>query len=197
MQRILHDSPWLVKGHCLILRPSNPHEHITEMDFSHEMFWVQAHGLPFGKLTRAYATEIAPKFGTLVDVDCDAQGFQFDRSYLRFRVKVNLRKPLCPGHDEQSCGYDRDETISRVGARMRALLFKRPIGSLRNQRPFHQTPVQPSTPHILNDKVSNDTINQSPSTSPIEPIQISTHKPPSHVASSSSIDPSQARTEHH
>nr|GEV21779.1 putative RNA-directed DNA polymerase, eukaryota [Tanacetum cinerariifolium] len=96
------------------------------------------------------------------------------------------------GHDEHSCGYDRDETISPVKAGMRALLFKRPIGSLRNQRPLNQTPGQSSTPHILNDKVSNDTINWSPSTSRIEAIQTSTHNPLSNVYSSLYIDPSRA-----
>ncbi|GJY37008.1 reverse transcriptase [Tanacetum coccineum] len=210
-----------VKGHCLILRPWNPNVHISEIDFAHENFWVQAHGLPFGKLTKAYATEIAPKVGTLVDVDCDVEGYQFDRSYLHFRVTINLRKPLCLGfslkcdgkeplyisfkyeklgdfcyycgrlgHDEYSCGYDRDETISQVGAGMRALLFKRPIASLRNQQPLHQTQGHPSTPHILNDKVPNDTNNESPSTSPTDPIQITSHKFVSHVASSSSISTS-------
>ncbi|GJT23768.1 retrotransposon protein, putative, unclassified [Tanacetum coccineum] len=86
-QRILHDSPWLVKGHCLILQPWNPNVHISEIDFSHEMFWVQAHGLPFGKLTRAYATELAPKVGALVDVDCDAEGSQLD-NLVEVPVKV-------------------------------------------------------------------------------------------------------------
>ncbi|GJT10635.1 reverse transcriptase [Tanacetum coccineum] len=113
VQRILHDAPWLVKGHFLILRPWNPNVHISEIDFAHENFQLQAHRQPFRKLTRAYATELASKVETVVDVDFDAEGYQFDRS-----------------HDKYSCGHGRDETISRVGAVMRALLFKRPIASL-------------------------------------------------------------------
>lgn len=75
MQKILNGSPRLVKGQCLILPPWNPIVHITEIDFAHEIFWVHAHGLPFEKLMKAYATELAPKVGTLVYVDCDAEGF--------------------------------------------------------------------------------------------------------------------------
>ncbi|PWA86638.1 hypothetical protein CTI12_AA135010 [Artemisia annua] len=220
VQKILHDSPWLVKGYCLILRPWNPNVHITKIDFAHETFWVQTHGLPFGKLTKAYAIEISPKVGTLVKVDFNDEGFQFDRSYLHFRAKVNFRKPLCPGfslqqdgkaplyisfkyeklgdfyyscgwlgHDVHSCGFDRDESISQVGAGMRAVVFKHPITSLRNEQPLHQTPGHPSTPGTLNYKVSNDTNDQATSTSPIDPIQITSHELVSHVASSSFSDP--------
>nr|GEX97601.1 reverse transcriptase [Tanacetum cinerariifolium] len=63
---------------------------------------------------------------------------------------------------------------------------KHPLASSRNQPPLHQNSGQPSTPHILNDNVSND--NQSSSTLPTDPIQTSSHKLVSHVASSSSID---------
>nr|GEY61135.1 reverse transcriptase [Tanacetum cinerariifolium] len=76
------------------------------MDFTHTRFWVQAHGLPFRKLTKSFAAEISLKVGTLIDVDCDVDGFQLDRSFLHFKVKVNLRRPLCPRFMLPRDGYD-------------------------------------------------------------------------------------------
>ncbi|GKD18346.1 hypothetical protein Tco_1207504 [Tanacetum coccineum] len=73
---------------------------------AHGLSKVQAHGLPFGKLTKSFAIEIALKVGTLIDVDCDVDGLQLDRSFLHFKVKINLRRPLCPGFMLPRDGYD-------------------------------------------------------------------------------------------
>ncbi|PWA65867.1 hypothetical protein CTI12_AA329390 [Artemisia annua] len=63
------------------------------------MFWVQAHGLPFGKMTKAYAIELASKIGDLVELDCVGEGLQLNRPFLRFQVAVDLNAPLCPGFE--------------------------------------------------------------------------------------------------
>ncbi|PWA36086.1 hypothetical protein CTI12_AA602610 [Artemisia annua] len=197
LQKVLCDGPWFIKGHCLVLHPLDPNVHITEMDFTHADFWVQAHGLPFGKLTKSFATEIAPKVGTLIDVDCDVDGFQFDRSFLRFKVKVNLRRPLCPGfklpregyddlwinfkyerlgdfcyncgrlgHDVDSCGFECDSAISRVGVGLRTSRFISPPSSQRGHIPSQNATTQPHTHPSSSGNSSTDMQTPSPTQSP-------------------------------
>lgn len=97
VEKIIADSPWSVMGFYLALAPWNPDQTLTEIDFNRGMFWVQAHGLPFDEMTKAYAKELASKIGNLIEVDCVGDGGQLSRPFLRFRVSVDLRAPLCPG----------------------------------------------------------------------------------------------------
>ncbi|GKB63750.1 reverse transcriptase, partial [Tanacetum coccineum] len=101
LHKVLNDGPWFIKGHCLALQPLNPNIHITEMDFTYTKFWAQAHGLPFGKLAKSFAIETAPKVGTLIDVDCDVDGLQLDRSFLRFKVSIQSPKSLISANPKE------------------------------------------------------------------------------------------------
>ncbi|PWA92570.1 hypothetical protein CTI12_AA078280 [Artemisia annua] len=81
VQKIIVDSPWSAMGYYLALAPWSP-------------FWVQAHGLPFGKLTKSYAGELASKISSQIEVDCIGDGIQLSSCFLRFRVSVDLSAPL-------------------------------------------------------------------------------------------------------
>nr|XP_017257879.1 PREDICTED: uncharacterized protein At4g02000-like [Daucus carota subsp. sativus] len=95
--KILADSPWSVMGNLLALVLWNPDLSLAEIDFSSVQFWVQAHGLPLGRMNKDVAKELAAKIGRLVEVDCIGEGIQLHRSFLRFRVELNIKKPLVPG----------------------------------------------------------------------------------------------------
>nr|GEY61136.1 zinc finger, CCHC-type [Tanacetum cinerariifolium] len=138
-----------------MLQPLNPNIHITKMDFTHTEFWVQAHGLPFGKLTKSFAAEIALKVGTLTDVDCDVDGFQLDRSFLHFKVKINFKYErlgdFCYncgrlGHDVDSCGFECDSAISHIEVGLRTSRFISPPSSQHGYIPSQDTTTQPHTP---------------------------------------------------
>ncbi|PWA82942.1 hypothetical protein CTI12_AA174550 [Artemisia annua] len=92
-------SPWSVMGYYLTLASWNPDQTLDDIEFNRGMFWVQAHGIPFGRMTKAYAIELASKIGSLVELDCVGEGLQLNRPFLRFRVAVDLNAPLCPGFE--------------------------------------------------------------------------------------------------
>lgn len=60
-------------------------------------FWVQVHGLPVDKMTKANSESIGHRFGNLLGVEAGADGFLLNRSFLRIRVEVNLNLPLPRG----------------------------------------------------------------------------------------------------
>ncbi|GJV60622.1 reverse transcriptase [Tanacetum coccineum] len=95
--KVLQESPWCVMGFYLALLPWDSNKTLQEMEFDKGEFWIQAHDLPLGLLTSQYAMTIAESLGTLVDLDCIGEGPQTDRDFLRFRVAINLLKPLIPG----------------------------------------------------------------------------------------------------
>ncbi|GJT88030.1 retrotransposon protein, putative, unclassified [Tanacetum coccineum] len=109
---IIDESSCSVMGYYLALVPWYPDKTLEEIDFNRGMFWVQAHGLPFGKMKKGYAIELASKIGTLVEVDCVGEGLQLNR-FLRFRVEADLSVPLCRGIE-----------LPRVGLRLLFISFK-------------------------------------------------------------------------
>ncbi|GJR45637.1 reverse transcriptase [Tanacetum coccineum] len=79
---------------------------------------VQAHGLPFGKLTKSFAAEIAPKVGVLIDVDCDVNGLQLHRSFLHFKVKTRVVLNVIVLYLELMLGYVlQEESLSRLSVK--------------------------------------------------------------------------------
>ncbi|KAK1379409.1 hypothetical protein POM88_026153 [Heracleum sosnowskyi] len=83
--------------HLLALVLWNPDLSLAEFDFSSFYFWVQAHGLPLGRMNKVVAEELATKIGRLVETDCIGDGVQLNTSFLRFRVLLDIRQPLVPG----------------------------------------------------------------------------------------------------
>ncbi|PWA85745.1 Myc-type, basic helix-loop-helix (bHLH) domain-containing protein [Artemisia annua] len=72
LEKILCDSPWNVMGFYLSMAPWDPNKSFAEIDFSQGSFWVQAHNLPLGKLTKSFATDLAKRIGILLDIDCES-----------------------------------------------------------------------------------------------------------------------------
>ena len=95
--KIIADSPWSIMGNILSLITWNPDMALAELDFSTVEFWVQAHGLPLGKMNRSFVDVLAAKLGRLIETDCIGDGIQLNRSFLRFRVAINIKHPLVPG----------------------------------------------------------------------------------------------------
>ncbi|KAL7201896.1 hypothetical protein ACSBR1_033564 [Camellia fascicularis] len=92
--KILRDSPWSVMGFLLALQPLVARQTMEEIDFKWCQFWVQAHGLPFNKLTKKNGEIIGNHVGRLVWVEAHTEGLLLYRSFLRIRVEVNTTKPL-------------------------------------------------------------------------------------------------------
>ncbi|KAI8005918.1 hypothetical protein LOK49_LG07G01536 [Camellia lanceoleosa] len=96
-QRILDESPWSVMGSLLVLRPLQIGLATTELEFRWSPFWVQVHGLPIDKMTRAHGEVIGNRIGRLVEVEAPTTGLLLHRNFLRLRVEVDVFKPLLQG----------------------------------------------------------------------------------------------------
>ncbi|KAL5570715.1 hypothetical protein UlMin_020312 [Ulmus minor] len=67
-----------------------------KVDTSLVPIWVQVHGLPLMFMTQANATKLAAKVGSLLDIHKGQDGIM-GWKFLRFKVLVNLNKPLFAG----------------------------------------------------------------------------------------------------
>ncbi|KAL7224390.1 hypothetical protein ACSBR1_025780 [Camellia fascicularis] len=79
--RILNESPWLIMGYLLVLKPLSKEITVEDSDFRWCPFWIHAHGLPFQHMTKKIGEILENRIG----------------SYLRFRVKVDTHEPFPRG----------------------------------------------------------------------------------------------------
>lgn len=89
---VLRGSPYFVTGFFVALLPWDLDKTLDEMEFSKGEFWVQVHDLPLGMLTSECAVKFAGRIGRFVEIGCVGE-----HEFLRFRVEVDVRKPLVPG----------------------------------------------------------------------------------------------------
>lgn len=95
--KIFAQSPWSVMDNLFALVFWNPNLSLAKIDFYAVQSWVQAHGLPLGRMNKVVVAKLDAKIGRLIEIDCVGEGIQLNRSFLRFRVKLNIRKPLVSG----------------------------------------------------------------------------------------------------
>ncbi|KAL7189821.1 hypothetical protein ACSBR1_039458 [Camellia fascicularis] len=95
--RVLQESPWSVMGSLLVLQTLPLGKAIDELEFRWSPFWVQVHGLPFDKMTRAHGEVISSRIGRLVEIEAPSDGLLIHRSFLRLRIEVDVSKPLLQG----------------------------------------------------------------------------------------------------
>ncbi|KAL7242727.1 hypothetical protein ACSBR1_015169 [Camellia fascicularis] len=75
------------------------------MEFKWSPFWIQVHGLPLEKLTKANGETIGMKIGRLIRVETHCEGLLLYHNYLRIRVELDVTKPLPKGHDRRVCKF--------------------------------------------------------------------------------------------
>ncbi|KAG5530897.1 hypothetical protein RHGRI_025748 [Rhododendron griersonianum] len=94
---VLKDGPWSVMNNLLVLKPLGKGEVIQSMDFSSCPFWVQIHGLPVDKMSRANAEIIGKRFDKLLAIEGGPEGLLLHRSFLRIKANINLSLPFPKG----------------------------------------------------------------------------------------------------
>ncbi|KAF7135970.1 hypothetical protein RHSIM_Rhsim08G0119300 [Rhododendron simsii] len=112
-EHILTEGPWSISNSLLVLQPLANGGTVFDVEFSHCPFWIQIHGLPVEKMTRANAELIGKHFGNLLTVETSHDGFLLGRSFLRVRAAVKLSDPLPKGFWlRRKSGYGDDIWIS-------------------------------------------------------------------------------------
>ncbi|KAG5565320.1 hypothetical protein RHGRI_001274 [Rhododendron griersonianum] len=91
------EGPWSVMNNLLVLSPLKAGAVVEEMDFSKCPFWVQIHGFPIEKMSRANAEIIGKRFGRLLAIETSPDNILLARSFLRVKVEINIDQPLPKG----------------------------------------------------------------------------------------------------
>ncbi|KAJ4844986.1 hypothetical protein Tsubulata_038252 [Turnera subulata] len=106
--KALHGGQWVVNGSLLLVREWGPKATLAEVDLSTADFWVLAHGLLLEQLTIENAACIAGMLEELVGVDLTLRNRVCRSNILKFKVRMNVDLPLCPGfQDDDGEGCSR------------------------------------------------------------------------------------------
>ncbi|KAL7184403.1 hypothetical protein ACSBR2_026540 [Camellia fascicularis] len=113
---VLQEAPWSIMGNLMILQPLQKGTPVTDLEFLWSPFWVQVHGLPPEKLTKANGELIGNRIGRLIRVEAHCEGLLLYRNFLRIRVELNISKPLPRGfflqHNDSLHGVSSNPWIS-------------------------------------------------------------------------------------
>lgn len=94
LDRVLLLSPWSFDKYLVVLHKLGVGEVVNKLAFNRALFWVQIHGLPTMYQTKEASLWIVGILGDVEKVDVDEKRFCLG-GYLRIRVAVDLRQPLC------------------------------------------------------------------------------------------------------
>ncbi|KAG5556727.1 hypothetical protein RHGRI_007108 [Rhododendron griersonianum] len=123
---ILKEGPWSMMNSLMVLKPLMEGSVVSDLVFSHCPFWVQIHGLPVEKMTRANAEIIGKRFGKLLALETSPEGF--------FSVVVFFEI----GHDNRGCRFVQrgGDASSGYGPELRTGRVRKseiPIEEIRQQ----------------------------------------------------------------
>nr|POF10712.1 hypothetical protein CFP56_46145 [Quercus suber] len=96
VDRVLASEPWSFDKYLVALKPIGHQTEMKGLVFNSVHLWLQVHNLPIGCLKLRVAQDIASLVGDVINtgaVDEDYEGSHF----LRVRVRIDIRKPLCRG----------------------------------------------------------------------------------------------------
>ncbi|KNA21693.1 hypothetical protein SOVF_040780, partial [Spinacia oleracea] len=93
--KVMEEGPWFFDGAPLLLKEVEEGVQPSEITFDTLRWWVKVEDVPLNKRTKAMVVSLASKMGSFVEFDeSDPIGWS---KYMRFRVDVNLEKPLRRG----------------------------------------------------------------------------------------------------
>ncbi|KAL5547186.1 hypothetical protein UlMin_006873 [Ulmus minor] len=100
LDMVMRNRTWMLSGPSgalLVLFNWPPTGNWDKVDTSSVPIEVQVHGLPIMFMTQTNAVKLAAKAGSLMDIHNKGQEGIMGWKFLRFKVLVNLNKPLFAG----------------------------------------------------------------------------------------------------
>ncbi|KAK9932238.1 hypothetical protein M0R45_019484 [Rubus argutus] len=105
--RVLDKEPWDFDKALIVMERLKETDSVTDVVLNTEVFWVQAHGVPFRYRIPEVALDIGGMVGEFLEVTSDADGNCFGR-FFRFKVRMDITIALLqcmvaefPRHGEQ------------------------------------------------------------------------------------------------
>jgi hypothetical protein len=95
-ERVLINGPWSFDKHLIILSRLDDTVPFSKACFDFMSFWVQIHDLPVKMMKPAACARIGSTLGTLEHVEDVGEGHS-KGSFMRVRVAIDIRQPLCRG----------------------------------------------------------------------------------------------------
>jgi hypothetical protein len=95
-ERVLINGPWSFDKHLIILSRVDDSVPFSKACFDFLAFWVQIHDLPVKMMKPAACARIGSTLGVLEQVEDVGEG-QSKGSFMRVRVTIDIRQPLCRG----------------------------------------------------------------------------------------------------
>ncbi|KAA3479129.1 reverse transcriptase [Gossypium australe] len=101
MNRVLKGAPWIFNNHLLILHKLLKGEDPLKVPLIFTPLWVQIHDIPVGFFSEILARQIGGFLEEFLEYDSSDLGKGW-RTFMRIRVKLDVRKPLKRKKDRQS-----------------------------------------------------------------------------------------------
>ena len=73
-KRVLNGRPWSFDRQILVLQDFDESIPPSQMEFTHSLFWIQVHDMPFLCMNKAACTKISESMGIVKDVDMARDG---------------------------------------------------------------------------------------------------------------------------
>ncbi|XP_040992702.1 uncharacterized protein LOC121239512 [Juglans microcarpa x Juglans regia] len=96
IERVLKGIPWSFDKHLICVQDFDSSTPPTEINFTHEPFWIQLHGMPLAAMNIEGGESIGASVGEVITVDVDGEGIEWGK-FLRIRLNMDITKPLARG----------------------------------------------------------------------------------------------------
>ncbi|XP_023929464.1 uncharacterized protein LOC112040798 [Quercus suber] len=90
------NGPWNFDNNLMLLCRWRRGLSVTNIKFTHSLFWVQIWGLPFELMSEEVGRELNNSIGRFIKMDWRARQFEYAK-FMRIRVDLQLDKPLRRG----------------------------------------------------------------------------------------------------
>lgn len=96
IEHVLNGRSWSFDKNLICIQEFDSNTPPSEMNFTHEPFWIQLHGMPLAAMTFEARQRIGSTIGEVMTVDVVGEGVGWGK-YLRVRVSMDISKPLAQG----------------------------------------------------------------------------------------------------